>query len=197
MLAGLLAGAVFLGLYFFILPANLVVSLVSSLAAFGAGLLLTGKRQNQIQGRREVVSEDYLNRVLDAGENKLAELQSIIPQLLDSKIRDQANLIAGLVKKIIDDIEADPTDLEPASKFFAQYLDATLGILSRYLDISQRGIGSPETTAAVAKVETVLNTIRQAFEKQLDKLLENDVIGLEVEIQMLEETLIREGLQRP
>jgi 5-bromo-4-chloroindolyl phosphate hydrolysis protein len=44
------------------------------------------------------------------------------------------------------------------------------------------------------KVESLLSTIKQAFDKQLAKLLEDDVMDLDVEISVLEKTMKSEGL---
>jgi 5-bromo-4-chloroindolyl phosphate hydrolysis protein len=94
----------------------------------------------------------------------------------------------------LDTIQEDPTKLKPSQQFLNYYLDATVNILTKYVDLAGKDVRDAEIQKSLLKVETTLITIKDAFDKQLAKLLSNDAMNLDVEIQVLEQTINSEGL---
>lgn len=194
LLAGLAGGIAFI-VFFVFLEAGIGISLAALAVGFLAGYLIGGDRDTPrvVDG----VTEESLESALDEAEGKLKELKAVARRVENPEIRAKAEEIEKLVRAILDDIAADPRDLKPARQFLAYYFDATINILRQYADIMERGASAAEVRASVQRVEPVLETIRAAFEKQLARLLENDVLDLDTEIAVLEKTLKMEGLDAP
>jgi 5-bromo-4-chloroindolyl phosphate hydrolysis protein len=64
-----------------------------------------------------------------------------------------------------------------------------------YVDLSSQKIRTPEIAATLLKAENMLNSIALAYEKLLTKLLEDDIMNLDVEIETLEKTFRAEDLK--
>ena len=62
------------------------------------------------------------------------------------------------------------------------------------MEIKEKSTGSPEVRETLDKMESVLVTIRKAFQKQLGKLLEDDVMDLDTEIESFKKAIKTEGL---
>jgi 5-bromo-4-chloroindolyl phosphate hydrolysis protein len=73
-------------------------------------------------------------------------------------------------------------------------LDSTINILNKYVELSAQDIEDEDIKKSLAKAETMLQTIRDAFEKQLGRLLSNDAMDLDAELATLEQTIKMEGL---
>ncbi len=191
-LAGILGAAAFIA-FFVLIQAGILFSLLATAAAFAAGLLLANEPRT-MKVKLDGVNAQSLSAALAEAEAKLAAFESLIPRLESKPIKAKAQEIAELERKIIEDIEADPKDLKPARGFLTYYQDAAINILRKYQQIMERGASAADVRASVARVEPVLETIRASFEKQLARLLENDVLDLDTEISVLEKTLKMEGL---
>jgi 5-bromo-4-chloroindolyl phosphate hydrolysis protein len=63
------------------------------------------------------------------------------------------------------------------------------------VDLSAQKIRTPEIVATLLKAENMLNSIALAYEKLLTKLLEDDIMNLDVEIETLEKTFRAEDLK--
>jgi 5-bromo-4-chloroindolyl phosphate hydrolysis protein len=190
-LGGLLGAAAFL-VFLMFLQAGLFLSLLAAAGGFAAGLLLANDpRSLKISAGGPAAKN--LDAALAAAEGKLEEFESLIGAIESESVRRKARQIAELERKILEDIEADPKDFGPARGFLSYYQDASVNILRKYQQILDRGASSSEVRAAVSRVDPILETIRSAFEKQLARLLENDVLDLDTEITVLEETLKMEG----
>ena len=74
------------------------------------------------------------------------------------------------------------------------FLGACVKVVSSYVELTVRPIQDEEAKQACAKVEAELDTIRAAFEKQLQMLQENNLIDLDVELSVLKKTIAMEGL---
>lgn len=191
-LGGILGAAAFI-VFFIIMQAGILFSLIAAAAAFVAGLLLANEPKT-LKVKLDGVDSQSLEAALAQAETKLTEFEALIARIESEAIKMKARQVAELERRIIEDIEADPKDLKPARGFLSYYQDAAVNILRKYQQIMERGASAADVRASVAKVEPVLETIRAAFEKQLARLMENDVLDLDTEIAVLEKTLKMEGL---
>lgn len=190
-LAGLL-GAVAFAVFFLFLDAGLLVSALCGIGGLIAGLLLFPAAKTIDLGSG--VGTDELRDALAGGERSLAALRKAAKVISDPKAAAKVAEIAKLVERILDDIRKDPKDLKNARQFLSYYLDATIKIVDRYVEISAQGLSDASVQTSLRKVEGMLETIRAAFEKQLARLLSDDVLDLDTELGLLEKTIRMEGL---
>ena len=66
--------------------------------------------------------------------------------------------------------------------------------MTMFSELAAKNVNDVAIQTALAKVETMLGTIRDAFEKQLAKLLSGEVMDLDVELNLLQQTINMEGL---
>jgi len=191
-LGGILGAATFV-IFFILVQSGILIAIIAASAAFIAGMLLENEPK-AMTVKLDGMDAQSLEAVLVQAEAKLEQFESMVNRIESKTIQAKAMQIAALEHKILEDIESDPKDLKPARGFLTYYQDAAINIIQKYLQIMERGGSVSDIQASVAKVEPILETIRAAFEKQLSRLLENDVLDLDIEISVLEKTLKMEGL---
>jgi len=191
-LGGILGAATFV-IFFILVQSGILIAIIAASAAFIAGILLENEPK-AMTVKLDGMDAQSLEAVLVQAEAKLAQFESLVNRIESKTIQAKAMQIAALEHKILEDIESDPKDLKPARGFLTYYQDAAINIIRKYLLIMERGGSVSDIQTSVAKVEPILETIRAAFEKQLARLLENDVLDLDIEISVLEKTLKMEGL---
>jgi 5-bromo-4-chloroindolyl phosphate hydrolysis protein len=105
---------------------------------------------------------------------------------LRQKIRD----VVGAASKVLHMIEDDPRDLRRARKFLHVYLDGARTVTENYASAAAKA-ASPEMEA---KFRAVLDELKRTCEEQYQRLLENDTLDLDAQIEVLKIRLTKEGL---
>lgn len=187
-LSSIMAGGAFIASYLFF-DVGMLISLVISALFFTSGALLfrTGKADAVLR------VADFESSLLE-GKKKLAGIVAFRKQIRDEAIIVKINTICLTVEKILVEVRRDPSDLKAARQFLSYYLDATINILNKYVTLSAQNVSDSGITSSLKRVESMLDTIAHAFEKQLTRLLSNDVMDLDTELSLLEKTIQMEGL---
>lgn len=191
---GVGSGATFLGALFLLnMPFALAVG-VGAAAYVGLTLAVGEKKPAlpALPGLDGMTQED-INRIVRDGHVKVASLRSLAREARDKNVGTKILAICALADRIFDNLRDDPRDIRVAKRFLDYYLDATVFIVERYLDLSLRDSNSPELRALMPKFTDLLNTIHTTFEKQYKNLLRNDVLALDTEMTVLKQMMETEG----
>ena len=140
------------------------------------------------------ITREEFENALREGSKKLATLKRAAERIADRDVRGKAYAVCDAVARILSDIREDPKDLKPARKFLGYYLDATIKVVDRYAALATKSVSSDELSESLERAEASLDTIKTAYDKQLAQLLENDVMDLDTELRVLEQTIRMEGL---
>lgn len=191
-------GAILIGVscfvIFMLVIKNIPFAIGFGVAGYLAGLLIFAPRKKGLKVKLDGITQEDFDRILQDGYDKLDLMKSYTKRITDSKVKKKAAAICSIVEKILKDYEEDPIDLKTSKQFLSYYVDATLKILKKYIDISKHNLNSKEVKETLDKTELLLDKIHKAFEKQLAILLKNDILDLDVEMQVLEKTIDMEGL---
>ena len=190
LLAGILGAALFL-VFLFVINAGPIVSLVIGGAGFGAGMLLFSRKKPEV-----IAQEIDLKTAVSNGQKKLVEIQKFQKLIKKPVVVAKVKEICEVIEKILEDLEKDPQDLKAARQFLDYYLDSTIKILNRYVELSAQNISDDSIKASLLKVENMLQTIKDAFEKKLAQLLSNDVMDLDTELSLLDQSINMDGLRK-
>lgn len=100
------------------------------------------------------------------------------------------SLPISLARDILAEIAHDPKDLRRARKFLNTYLDGAQRVVTGYAEAHSNHCNQTLN----ANFRRVLVSIEEVFGQQLQRLLENDLLDLDVNMEVLEAQLKREGL---
>ena len=75
------------------------------------------------------------------------------------------------------------------------YLPTTLKLLNAYDRMGEAGVSGANINGARGKIETMMDTIVSAFDKQLDALFADEALDISTDITVMENLLKPEGLQ--
>ena len=187
-LASILAAAGFLVPYVF-LGLEFLISLVLGGMLFTSGLFLF-----RVKSTEAIEQENDLESSLAEGKRKLGDIKKHQRMIKDRTVLSEVDSICAMVEKILAEVKRDPGDLKEARQFLSYYLDATITILNKYAMLSSHNVKDPGIHSSLERAENMLKTINKAFEKQLARLLTNDVMDLDIELSLLERTIKMEGL---
>lgn len=171
---------------------SLPIALAFGAGAFTAFALLYGLDPR----RRPAVAETHGGNVervtatLRQAEQKILTIEQACGRITQPEMNRRLTRIVALAREILAQIARDPRELRRARKFFNTYLDGAQRVVTGYAQVH----GNDRTHPLEARFRRVLVTIEEVFEQQHQRLLENDLRDLDVQMEVLETQLKREGL---
>ncbi len=171
---------------------SLLDSLLFGLAVFTGSYLYYGfdpARKNTDISSIGITSEEVLE-LLDEGEAKIAAIETARKDIRNTEFRDRLQRIAHGARQVLKTIEEDPRDARGARKFLKVYLDGAQQVTEGYA-LAHRNEQAP---ALEDNFRRVLETIERVIDEQQAKLRENNLSELDVQIEVLQMQLEKEGI---
>ena len=140
------------------------------------------------------VTASEIRKTIEGSREKVRNIRNSTMRIRDNKTAGQIQEICRVASQIIDNLQKDPRDIKKARQFILYYLDATEKIVIRYGELSDKRETTPDVEKSLSKVEGILQMIKEAFDKQLAHLLENQLMDLDTEVDVLRKTIEMEGL---
>jgi 5-bromo-4-chloroindolyl phosphate hydrolysis protein len=200
-IAGIFSGIVgggFFFVFFFLIQMSLAMSIVLGLAGLGGAytFIYAFRPKNRIEfNMGGGVTPELITATLKEGNEKMRILGEYAQKVSDPKVSGKINQIIEVIRRIFENFKQDPNDIKYAKQFLSYYLDTSIRIVKKYIDLSSQNVQSPEIAATLAKAVNMLDSIEKAFEKQQARLLRDDAMDLDVEIETLERTFSSEDLK--
>lgn len=130
-----------------------------------------------------------------ADENAiLAEIRAINDAIDNEKLSAQIDRVGVITAKILDYQKAHPEKEVELHSFLSYYLPTTLKILRTYAQLEDQEVAGENITAAMSRIERMMDKAVEGFEKQLDRLFQGDVMDITTDVEVLERMLAKDGL---
>lgn len=140
------------------------------------------------------ITRGELKRIVREGKEQVSRIEEIGLKIMDHKVRVEILEICSVAGDIFDNFIKDPRDIKESRRFLIYYLDTTERIVSKYYELSRATYLSDDAKKTLKNVESTLVLIKDSFRNHLKKLTENDVLDLEAEVKVLQNTIKREGI---
>lgn len=138
------------------------------------------------------ISAEEVIEALEAAEIKISGIEETKRVIKDLNVKHSIDRITKKARDILKVIEEDPADLQRARKFLKVYLDGAQRVTQKYADTHKKDATTKELDSNFANV---LASIEDTFEKQHEKLKENNQFDLDVQIEVLETQLKQDGIR--
>ncbi|HIT66343.1 MAG TPA: 5-bromo-4-chloroindolyl phosphate hydrolysis family protein [Candidatus Merdisoma merdipullorum] len=148
---------------------------------------LGGINIERLQGGEE------LRKLLDEAQEDLRRIGKAAKEISNIQAKRDAEALEDGGLRILEYLEENPEKINMARRFFTYYLDTAAGLLERYVQLQETGLRTPEVTEAIKRTAGALPTLNTVFEKQFTRLMEGELLDVEAEINLLENTLKMEG----
>ena len=131
----------------------------------------------------------------ESGENSvLSEIRAINDDIDNVKLSAQIDRIGLITAKIFDYQKSHPDKSPQLHSFLSYYLPTTLKILRAYAQLEDQDVSGENITAAMARIEGMMDKVVEGFEKQLDQLFQGDALDITSDVEVLERMLSKDGL---
>lgn len=141
------------------------------------------------------ITTEELVELLDEAEGRIVAIETASRKIDNVEFRDRLRRIASEARKVLETIERDPVDARRARKFLKVYLDGAREVTEGYAR-SHKGLPAAGSDAPALEdnFRRVLGSIETTIAEQQLKLRENDLTELDVQIEVLQMQLEKEGV---
>ena len=172
---------------------GLFLSILLAIVSFIGFYLYYGldPREDKVGELNIGVSAEEVIRITGLAKDKIADIKKLKTSINDPQISKELDSIIKETENIIQSVEESPNDLSRARKFFNVYLDRTQKITKEYeVNLLKENIDQKMRTNYIHLLETVEKTIHE----QKEKLNEDDITRLDVQIEALTKQIKNEGV---
>ena len=142
----------------------------------------------------EPAGEEEPGDVEETADAVLAEIQALDDAIQDPVMSEKISRIGTITGKIFAYQQKNPGKDSQLRSFLNYYLPTTLRILKAYAQMEAQGIEGENISAAKERIEGMMDKVVEGFEKQLDRLFENDAMDITTDVEVLERMLEKDGL---
>lgn len=135
-----------------------------------------------------------VDELIKQGEIGISELNRLKVAIENKSVGTKIDEVVDVSQKIIDNLKEDTSYLPGVKRFFNYYMPTTIKLLNSYDRMYDQGIKGVNISGSMDKIENVLDTMIDAYKKQLDSLFAGHAIDIETDIEVLEGMLKQEGL---
>lgn len=136
---------------------------------------------------QEEPAEDPQNAILE-------EIRAINADIDNPKLNQQIDRIGVITAKVFEYQRSHPQKSNQLHSFLSYYLPTTLKILRAYAQLEDQEVDGENISAAMERIEGMMDKVVEGFEKQLDQLFQGDVLDITADVEVLERMLAKDGL---
>ena len=152
------------------------------------------EQTRQEEKKQETTGDPELDKLIQERDRAVSEMRRLNDSIEDETISAQIDHLEEVTRKIIGEVVKQPKKLPQIRRFLNYFLPTTLKILNAYDRMDSAGIAGDNISTTKAKVENMMGTIVQAFDKQLDALFGAEAMDISTDITVMENLLAQEGL---
>ncbi len=128
--------------------------------------------------------------ILNESENRILSIEKSNLTINNKQLSQKLNKICDLARDVLSVLSQEPKKISKARRFLYSYLEATESVIRRYADAHKK----VDDQTLETNFKTVLNNIERVFAEQHEKLVSSDVFDLDVDIEVLNTLLEKQGI---
>lgn len=132
---------------------------------------------------------------LSRSERILRQIRADNDLIADEEVSAKIDRIEDLTRKIFAVLDKYPEKEKQLSSFLNYYLPTTLKALESYARLEAQGVETKTIRETKQKINDMLDELCDGYEKQLDKLFENDAVDITADIEVMRKMMQRDGLK--
>ena len=132
--------------------------------------------------------------IIREGRLAMKEMGRLYSSIQNPDVRSRINGLMSVSDKIVRDAIDDPSDVPQIRKFLDYYLPTTIKLLNTYDRMSAQEVSGENISGSMERIEDMLDTAIEAYKKQLDALFANQAADIQMDIEIMNGMLAREGL---
>ncbi len=131
------------------------------------------------------ISAEFVLQTIGEAKAKLLTIESNMDKIEDAVLHKKLNIAMIKAKNILKTIQEDPKDIRVARKFLIVYIDGIAKVTDSYVSMDEDDIDSKTKE----KLYGLMEDLNSKFDKELERLKNNNKFDLDVHIDVLKEQI--------
>ena len=186
---GLAAGALFLGLLLG-LDWNFLMAALLAAGLFEGLYLITKPQKIPLDMRPDGT---YLEKRLEEAREDFESIRRSLEKIQDRGLWEESKRLYDTSSNILAYLEKNPDKISMAGRFIDYYQDTASSLLKKYVELQNSGLDTSETRNLKENTKKAICMLNKAFEQQFQRMMRNELMDMDVEIQMIENMMKMEG----
>ena len=194
-LSGFLAAIIFL-ILFFGMKWNFIICVLLAAGLYESIYLITKpkRRIGKVVIDRMENGEELQKKLKEARED-FSSIRHSMQQIEDASMKDEAQKLQQSSAKILDYLEENPAKIPLARRFIDYYQDTASSLLQKYVKLEDSSLETEDTKMLKEKTKQAITKLNTVFDKQFQKLMGDELMDLDAEIKVMEQTMKMEDLR--
>ena len=177
-------------LLFSVLNIEIIISgILAILIYIGSSLLFAPNNKLVLLGIKDSNKQKEYMELLDNGYENYSKLVDLKNKVSKPHIKQEGNDMILKISKILKYLEKHPNKIGENKKFFTYYLETIYKIVNSYYEISSQDVNTKEIEEVIKKTENSLTIINKSLDDQFTKMLQNDALDLDTEVDFLKSSM--------
>lgn len=129
--------------------------------------------------------------ILQDSELLVINIENSSRNITNSHLSKQLNTIAAKAREVLNVLFENPKKIKKARRFLNTYLTGAQSVVERYVETHEKS----ENKELEENFKEVLDNIEEVFNQQHEKLISSDVFDLDVDIEVLNTLLKKQGIK--
>ena len=168
---------------------TLVAGLIAVVLYFAVFLLLKPVLRIGDTNVENIKGGETMHRMMSDAHEDIQSIYLAAQKINNKDIKQKAEKLHELGSRILKYLNDNPSSIPEARRFFTYYLDTGQNILNKYMRLENSNPGSAEIKELSEKTSRGMDILYDAFTKQFSRLMRNELMDVEADIKMLEESL--------
>lgn len=136
---------------------------------------------------------EHLREKLEEARADLKSIERSMTKIRDLELKEESERLHRTAGNILKYLEENPGKIPQARQFIDYYQDAASQLLEKYVDLQNTNLNTEDTRRLKVQTEEAIRTLNEAFENQFQKLMSEELLDMEAELQLLRQTMKMEG----
>ena len=199
-IAAIIGGLIFAGnaiphiLKIILIVAAAIIAILVVLVVVGIIIALRNSSQDPkkvaAQKNANQLSDDQA-KILAKGRENLMNLRRLVMRISTKSVHSRATDVCNQIDKILQTLKQTPEKIASVRQFFNYYIPTLGEVLEKYDRIEDSKVPNEDMTR---KVESYLDDVKAAMDKQYQNLFKDDMLDMSVEMEAMTMAVKRDGL---
>lgn len=185
-----------LGSTFFAIPyLGLSVALAPSLVIGGCAFLASELMFSGVKTKEKLknTNKTLYQKILEARKEQ-KQIKNLIPKVENIETQKNLKEINETINKILEEAEKNPKKEKSLNNFFDYYLPVLIKITTRYDEIENTRLTTPDEKKFMTKAEKVIKDTNKAFKTILSNLYQKDIMDTDADMKVYELMMKADGI---
>lgn len=139
---------------------------------------------------------EFLHEKLGEASADYDRLKKAGGKITNAELKGKCLELQETAENILKYLTGNPEKISAARRYIDYYQETAANILEQYVDLQNTSLPPEEASKTLNHTMEAVSTLKSAFQMQFEKIVQNEVMDMEADLNLLKQTLKSEGYDK-